>query len=532
MCGPRGPIGGSALLIAANQGFDLIQSDAQASKKNVSEKASKQEECERESKQEECERESKQEECERESKQEECERESKQEECERESKQEECERESKQANVSEKASKKNVSEKASKKNVSEKASKKNQASECERESKQANVSEKASKKNVSEKASKKNVSEKASKKNVSEKASKKNVSEKASKKNVSEKASKKNVSEKASKKNVSEKASKKNVSEKASKKNVSEKASKKNVSEKASKQECESKREKKREQERFHQGEMRHLEVSVVLPLCITFLLVSSVTLELFYVILTTPGKAQRPLLVLATYLLLNVAGNILKFLQSNSTIKGVFLEHGIVGQGWIYCYSCQTHVPPRCHHCYNCNVCVLRRDHHCTLLGKCVGFANYRYFVCALLHAWLALLLATILNVDIFMELLHEGVSVHSFLLLIMPWMMLIIGQVKASTFIFAFVADTCVVGFAFCFAFLTLHCLLIYRGSTMKEWFGGHAREYDHGWRRNVRHFLGERWHLVWLSPWIESTLPGDGIHFEPRNPSASVTDKKSDQ
>ncbi|XP_068115955.1 uncharacterized protein [Hyperolius riggenbachi] len=79
------------------------------------------------------------------------------------------------------------------------------------------------------------------------------------------------------------------------------------------------------------------------------------------------------------------------------------------------------------CNHCHSCNVCVLRRDHHCTLLGKCVGFTNYRYFICSLFHGWIALLLTTILNAEIFINLLNEGNSFHSFFLLFMPWMMLL---------------------------------------------------------------------------------------------------------
>ncbi|KAM5138404.1 putative palmitoyltransferase ZDHHC24 isoform 1-T2 [Mantella aurantiaca] len=277
---------------------------------------------------------------------------------------------------------------------------------------------------------------------------------------------------------------------------------------------------------------MSRWDPAVVVPVCGTCILVSSVALELLYVILSNPSAAQLPLLLITSYLLFNVAGNMLKFVQSNSTIIGVFLEHDNVGQGWLYCYSCQTHIPPRCHHCYSCNVCVLRRDHHCTLLGKCVGFSSYRYFLCTLLHGWLALLFATILNADIFIDLLHEGISVHSFFLLLMPWMMLVLGQVKLSTFLFAFVADTCIVGFLFCFAFLTFHLILLSRGATTKEWFGGHATDYNYGWKTNVKNFLGERWYLVWLSPLIQSRLPGDGINFEPRDLSATISLRKSTQ
>ncbi|CAI2732753.1 unnamed protein product [Schistosoma spindalis] len=47
----------------------------------------------------------------------------------------------------------------------------------------------------------------------------------------------------------------------------------------------------------------------------------------------------------------------------------------------WTYCLTCQTLRPPRAHHCFDCAICVLRRDHHCTILGQCIGHANWRYF-------------------------------------------------------------------------------------------------------------------------------------------------------
>lgn len=131
------------------------------------------------------------------------------------------------------------------------------------------------------------------------------------------------------------------------------------------------------------------------------------------------------------------------------------------------------------------------------------------------------------------FQEFIVYGV--HNILVLcscIFKWLFFSTGQVKASTFIFAFVADTCIVGFLFCFAFLTFHLILLSRGTTTKEWFGGHATEYDNGWKKNFKNFLGERWYLVWLSPWIQSRLPGDGINFELGHLSTTVPSMKSTQ
>lgn len=95
------------------------------------------------------------------------------------------------------------------------------------------------------------------------------------------------------------------------------------------------------------------------------------------------------------------------------------------------YCYACETHTPPRCSHCYDCKVCVLRRDHHCVFFGQCVGFRNYRYFLSCLLFMWTGLLYATLMNAEVFIVILKEGVTVHSVLLLLIPWIMLISGKV-----------------------------------------------------------------------------------------------------
>ncbi|KAG9463905.1 hypothetical protein GDO78_020813 [Eleutherodactylus coqui] len=77
-------------------------------------------------------------------------------------------------------------------------------------------------------------------------------------------------------------------------------------------------------------------DLAQVLPVFITCILVSSVTLEIFYLSLTLSGSAQLPLLVVILYLFFNVVGNMVRFIQSNPSIKGVFLEHGSVGQGWV----------------------------------------------------------------------------------------------------------------------------------------------------------------------------------------------------
>ncbi|XP_051901282.1 probable palmitoyltransferase ZDHHC24 isoform X2 [Pristis pectinata] len=207
-------------------------------------------------------------------------------------------------------------------------------------------------------------------------------------------------------------------------------------------------------------GVLDQFEPTLCAPLCMTSVMTLSVSLEMAYIILTDPHLAPAPgvgkvdpglepepwgmpravaglgqtlgawrILHLAflAFILGNVVGNLCLFIRRNPSIRGVFLANQAVGQGWSYCYVCESHVPQRCSHCHDCKVCVLRRDHHCVLFGQCVGHANHRFFLCCLLHMWLGLLYAISLNADIFLELLQEGLSLHSLFLLFIPWAMLI---------------------------------------------------------------------------------------------------------
>ncbi|XP_061900174.1 probable palmitoyltransferase ZDHHC24 isoform X2 [Entelurus aequoreus] len=261
------------------------------------------------------------------------------------------------------------------------------------------------------------------------------------------------------------------------------------------------------------------------LPVLLNTFLVFSITGEVSYLVLVGAPlePAQRwsslwkSMHLLAQFFMLgNICWNALLFVRTTPSIKGVFLGGDHVGQGWKYCYTCETHTPPRCSHCYDCKVCVLRRDHHCVFFGRCVGFRNHRYFLTCLLYMWSGLLYATWMNAEVFILILKEGVTLHSVLLLLIPWLMLVSGQVSARAFSFAFIADTCVVGLLLVSAFFFFHLFLLVRGQTTREWYSS-RRPYNLGLLGNLRHTLGSRWYLGWLCPLISSPLPGDGIHFQ---------------
>ena len=51
-------------------------------------------------------------------------------------------------------------------------------------------------------------------------------------------------------------------------------------------------------------------------------------------------------------------------------------------------CQRCLRSKPDRCHHCSQCNQCILKMDHHCPWVNNCIGFYNYKYFICMLFYA------------------------------------------------------------------------------------------------------------------------------------------------
>ncbi|MBN3326530.1 ZDH24 palmitoyltransferase, partial [Atractosteus spatula] len=261
------------------------------------------------------------------------------------------------------------------------------------------------------------------------------------------------------------------------------------------------------------------------LPVVVNTLLVLSITAEVSYLVLaeapgragwTAPWKAAH--LGAQAFMLGNIAWNSVLFLRTDPSVRGVFLGGEGVGQGWRYCYSCETHTPPRCSHCYDCRVCVLRRDHHCVFFGQCVGFRNYRYFLSSLLFMWAGLLYAVVLNAEVFLLLLSEGLTLHSVLLLLAPWPSLsspLPSPPCASSPLSLFsspLPSLCLLS--------PLSLLLSLRGQTTREWYSS-RRPYSLGWRRNLQECLGRRWYLAWLCPLIPSPLPGNGIRFRVTGP-----------
>lgn len=83
------------------------------------------------------------------------------------------------------------------------------------------------------------------------------------------------------------------------------------------------------------------------------------------------------------------------------------------------YCQKCKTYKPWRAYHCSKCNQCILRKDHHCPYVGRCVGFANFRYFYMFLTYLWLGTVYYIYMAHQIFIQLyIFKSCSITSLFL------------------------------------------------------------------------------------------------------------------
>ncbi|XP_078000383.1 putative palmitoyltransferase ZDHHC24 [Glandiceps talaboti] len=222
--------------------------------------------------------------------------------------------------------------------------------------------------------------------------------------------------------------------------------------------------------------------------------------------------------------LYINCMGNILMVMYVDAT-SGSNVLPSILKPGWRYCAVCLQNSPPRSFHCFSCENCILKRDHHCAFTGKCIGHYNQRFYMMALLYLFLGALFANFLNFDHAWAILG-GLTWQSFFTMILPLLAYIIGLTHGYTFIMAFLCGTCFFAGIFISVLLYWHAQVVLNGQTTHE-KATKDRQYDLGWKENLRGVLGEKWHLVWLFPLISSPLPGNGLEFTSRLGSENVKD-----
>lgn len=212
-------------------------------------------------------------------------------------------------------------------------------------------------------------------------------------------------------------------------------------------------------------------------------------------------------------------------FILTIDTTSGSVIMPSVLKLGWRFCSTCEANAPPRSHHCWMCNKCILKRDHHCTFTGNCIGFSNQRYFLTFILHLTCAAIYCNYLNMDYTWEVLG-GFNFKSVITMFVPLVAWMFGFAATYGFFVAFVSALCVIGCLLLSTFSVYHVNNLVHGQTTSE-KTHKVHDYDLGLVGNIREVFGVKWYVAWVSPWISSPLPGDGVSFLTKQQHEAVKD-----
>ncbi|XP_058445975.1 probable palmitoyltransferase ZDHHC24 [Malaya genurostris] len=222
-----------------------------------------------------------------------------------------------------------------------------------------------------------------------------------------------------------------------------------------------------------------------------------------------------------ALFLLFNISLNMLATIMCDTSCgseivqvpENVKVSSGLGSKSWHLCSTCEAVAPPRAWHCNTCGICVLKRDHHCVFTGCCIGHRNHRYFILFVLHLFIATLYGSILN-NYFIWFVRgeEFRNWTSVMKIVFPLAMLMIDISTKQYYLVIYLIN--MVGMCFTGVLLIYHGKKMLSGTVVHE---SNSKDYDLGRLENVRMVLGKRWHLTWLSPFLESELPHNGINWD---------------
>ncbi|KAH8401450.1 hypothetical protein KR009_005554, partial [Drosophila setifemur] len=225
-------------------------------------------------------------------------------------------------------------------------------------------------------------------------------------------------------------------------------------------------------------------------------------------------------------FLVFNISSNMLAAMLVDTTIRKELLkppaEPVKLGR-WHMCHDCQALVPPRSWHCEVCNVCVLKRDHHCRFICCCIGHHNYRYFLFYLVYMIIGSL-ASFITHSVYLWHFHFDTYWRLFTVFTVFAPAVSLALYPSWESFYVVIYELNLLGFAISSLLLVFHWPIVSSGSVTRE---HNSRKYDLGPRGNLEMVLGKRMHLTWLSPFVRSDLPHDGVHWEPSGASSPKED-----
>nr|KAG5705563.1 hypothetical protein BaRGS_034761 [Batillaria attramentaria] len=199
-----------------------------------------------------------------------------------------------------------------------------------------------------------------------------------------------------------------------------------------------------------------------------------------------------------------NRMGDLGRWLKSRTNLEKVAMLVFLLG-GIFLLWS---------HHCPVCKTCILKRDHHCWFAGTCVGHANHRYFFVLIVYIVMAGVYCNLYNWSFVWSVKGEF-SLWTIVSFIAPHVSIVLGYESLYSFL---ITSLSTIGFSLTFLFswlLQIQLAQVVHGQTRYERKKG-IKEYDQGLWENLRQILGNRMFLVFLFPWIPSSVPGDGTKF----------------
>lgn len=215
----------------------------------------------------------------------------------------------------------------------------------------------------------------------------------------------------------------------------------------------------------------------------------------------------------MGTFIMFNICSNLVAIMMCETSIKGKILPSELKPD-WRLCTVCEVLAPPRSWHCNICNVCILKRDHHCMFTSCCIGHENHRFFLVFVFYMFAATVYASYYNVSFLWDYITFD-SWRSVFKLIFPLATLFMEWTENQLFVFYVIIV--LLGGAFTGTLFYFHLDLMLRSVVTHERHKNIKSKYDRGYLNNVKLVLGENWFLVWLSPWITSKLPCDGIDWK---------------
>ena len=108
----------------------------------------------------------------------------------------------------------------------------------------------------------------------------------------------------------------------------------------------------------------------------------------------------------------------------------------------------------------------------------------------------------------------------------MIMPLVSWAFGLTETFSFTVAFISASCMFGFCLVTAFLAYHTINMYNGQTTYE-RSHKLKEYDLGWKENMRQIYGVNWCYAWISSFFSSPLPANGVEFIKKSMYENVKD-----